>query len=363
MAENSLVAKKTQLNLIQLFRGLSALLIVMFHATYFSIDKFHQNYLFNVFSFGYSGVDFFFVLSGFIIFFTNNHYFGQKSKLANFLEKRLIRIYPVYWIITLALGILYFFIPSFAPGSEWQIGEIFKSLILYPQEKPLILIVGWALRHIVLFYLVFGLAIWLKPKFSIPIIFSYLGLTLALFIAQIAGIFDIKSIPYKLQFLFDSLNLEFAFGCLVAYSIHKFKNQITDKIIFLIFGAGLLLFMIGSFFLSDPSSSYIKLARIIVYGLPSSLIILGAALIDIHKSVSISKIFDYLGNASYSIFLVHIPLLSANIKITSIVHLEKFIGHFLTMTLVVAVAIGLGCIFYSYVEKPLLEFLRRKYID
>jgi peptidoglycan/LPS O-acetylase OafA/YrhL len=360
VTKDSLIVKNPKLNLIQFFRGFSALLIVMFHASYFSIDKFHQTYLSNIFSFGYSGVDFFFVLSGFIIFYTSGHHFGQKSKLATFLWKRLIRIYPIYWLITLAVGAIYFLIPSFGTGSEGQIGEIFKSLILYPQEKPPILVVGWALRHIVLFYLVFGLGIWLKPRLSIPIIFSYLGLTLALFIAQILGVFDIKSIPYGWQFLLDSFNLEFAFGCLAAYSVNKFKAEIPNQVMLGIFGAGLLMFAIGAFLFPDPSVSYIKSARIIAYGLSSLVIIIGATLIDIHKSVGIWKIFDYLGNASYSIFLVHVPLLSANIKIASILHLDKLIGQFLTMTLVVVIAIGMGCLLYSYVEKPLLEFLRKR---
>ena len=50
---------------LQMFRGLAAILVLMAHATLF----FDSKYVWGVFSEGTTGVDFFFVLSGFIIYF------------------------------------------------------------------------------------------------------------------------------------------------------------------------------------------------------------------------------------------------------------------------------------------------------
>ena len=94
---------KNKLELIQALRGLAALLVVMFHTTELNHKNFQQEFLFNIFAFGSSGVDFFFVLSGFIIYFIHRFDVGQRNKLKPFLLKRLIRVYPMYWLVTLAL--------------------------------------------------------------------------------------------------------------------------------------------------------------------------------------------------------------------------------------------------------------------
>ena len=55
---------------IQVFRGLAALLVLLFHASLI-VEKskyFDQTSIETIFHFGDAGVDFFFVLSGFIIY-------------------------------------------------------------------------------------------------------------------------------------------------------------------------------------------------------------------------------------------------------------------------------------------------------
>jgi len=59
--------------------------------------------------FGHAGVDFFFVLSGFIIFFVHGKDIGKPSRLPHYVWRRFIRIYPVYWAVTLISIVLAFF--------------------------------------------------------------------------------------------------------------------------------------------------------------------------------------------------------------------------------------------------------------
>ena len=86
---------KKKLEIIQASRGIAALLVVLFHVTELSQQKLNQNFLSGLFAFGGSGVDFFFVLSGFIILFAHRADIGQKKKLKNFVIKRAIRVYPL----------------------------------------------------------------------------------------------------------------------------------------------------------------------------------------------------------------------------------------------------------------------------
>jgi len=53
--------------------------------------------------FGTFGVDLFFVISGFIMVYTSEPLFGQKTSAATFFVRRVVRIVPLYWMITLAI--------------------------------------------------------------------------------------------------------------------------------------------------------------------------------------------------------------------------------------------------------------------
>ena len=67
------------------------------------------------FNFGYAGVEFFFVLSGFIMVLVHRRDFGQPSKALVFMRKRVVRIYPIYWLVMAFLLAIYFVSPGRGP--------------------------------------------------------------------------------------------------------------------------------------------------------------------------------------------------------------------------------------------------------
>jgi len=341
---------KKKLELVQAFRGLAALLVVLFHTSELTHRKFNQDSLSNIFHFGSAGVDFFFVLSGFIIYFIHRTDLGHRDKLKPFLVKRLIRVYPMYWVVTLTLLPIYFLIPSFGLGDERNVSNIIKSLLLLPQKHLPVLIVGWSLSYEVFFYLVFSFAIFLNKKLAKFIIFSWLSITLAVWLLELRG-FQVKY--FWLTFIFNSHNLEFALGCLSAYLVSR--NTLPRNRLFLILG--ILLFIL--FGICD-NYNLINVSNKIVYGIPSMLIILGASSLDISKSVKVPPLFLYLGDASYSIYLVHYPCLSSLIKVATVVNLGHLIGYFSTISLIIIITLGVGLISYYCIEKPLLVFSRKK---
>jgi len=69
MTQSSTPHKK--LNLLQVYRGIAAVLVIMFHLNQRSGERLNQVTFFNLFQAGWSGVDYFFVLSGFIMVYVH----------------------------------------------------------------------------------------------------------------------------------------------------------------------------------------------------------------------------------------------------------------------------------------------------
>ena len=86
---------------LQSGRAVAATLVLLFHlgATIASEKYFGIQWFSIPFSFGDSGVDFFFVLSGFIIFYVHKSDLGRPTTLKSYIYKRITRIYPVYLIV------------------------------------------------------------------------------------------------------------------------------------------------------------------------------------------------------------------------------------------------------------------------
>jgi peptidoglycan/LPS O-acetylase OafA/YrhL len=89
-----------------------------------------------------SGVDLFFVISGFIMVYTCWAKFGETGATAMFLRRRIIRIVPLYWMATaLAIVIL------ISHGQGMSLSWVTESFLFYPfsAQHP-VLSVGWTLN-------------------------------------------------------------------------------------------------------------------------------------------------------------------------------------------------------------------------
>lgn len=144
-----------QVQSLQLFRGLAALSVVLSHAIQ-STDAFIgnvPNFIRELVNVGGLGVDFFFVLSGFIIMYihqSDNRTF-HNSKV--YLYKRFTRVFPIYWPIAFVVGLGYFVFPSMSESSR-EISLV-SSILLLPAEGKPVLSVAWTLIHELIFYSVF----------------------------------------------------------------------------------------------------------------------------------------------------------------------------------------------------------------
>ena len=151
------------LNSLQACRAVAAILVVLFHTSngIFDVQHYFGPKPFGlIFDFGFAGVDFFFVLSGFIMMHVHARNLGQPQAIGPYLWKRFSRIYPFYWIVLAAIVPVYFLMPHLGTRHESEPDVLLCSFLLFPHPQNYqVLGVAWSLVFEVFFYLLFGLCI------------------------------------------------------------------------------------------------------------------------------------------------------------------------------------------------------------
>lgn len=319
------------INNIQILRAFAAINVVVYHVLYLSSIYFDKiNFLNFLKGWGLNGVDLFFVISGFIIFHTQ---LNNKKNIYQFIKSRLARVVPSYWIITLFYAFLYFLFPNLFNNLTISSEKIFYSLFFFSQlieDLGPIVNVGWTLEYEMLFYIMFSIFLFFK-KFNIIYI----------------NIIFIILILLSKNFLF----FEFLFGINIAYFYNK-KN-LNSKVGLLIFFIGLSILVLS---LKPISIFHIDndINRVFFWGIPSLLIVLGF----IYCKPVYNKFLLFLGNASYSIYLVHFMVITSFCKIFY-PYLILVETDFIVIILIF-LGVSLSCLFYIFVEKPTLNFLKNK---
>jgi peptidoglycan/LPS O-acetylase OafA/YrhL len=255
-------------------------------------------------------VDFFFVLSGFIIYWSS-----EGKTVRAYAGHRLRRIYIPYLPIGLAIAALYLFIPT---AHKW--GWL-ATLTLLPVQSAPALTVAWTLQHEIFFYAVFGMLYftgWLR-----------VGLAVWAVLILTAWSFGLSTIPLAL------INLEFLFGIAAAVAVKRgFRVPMWPALpilaLWLAFGA-------------DRGLS-------VMVGLALAFVIAGAARADLAGRLKTPRTLIFLGAASYSIYLVHNPALSLQARVAP--------GNWMiALPLTFLAATVAGCAYHLIYERPALRLL------
>ena len=339
---------------LQVYRAIAAVMVVLFHMTDLSQRRFGQPFVGNIFSFGYVGVDFFFVLSGFIILYVHGNDIGRAQQIKEYITKRFIRLYPIYWFVASVKIFIIFLIPSLAKSHETDLGYIIKSLLLIPQEFLPIIGAAWTLSYEVLFYLLFGLAIFIGGRWALKLAIIWTIAIINVLIFKTIGE-PIFGTNIFVNFLLNERNLEFILGCLAAYIVLNVKVK-YGKLIAVVGG---LIFLYFSWYVVQgsnvPSFTF-------TFGLASFLLVVGSSSIEIQKAVKWPKVLVFLGDASYSIYLTHVIFFNAFMVAISKFDLLPYIGPFFASIIMVCFAIIGGSLVYLLIEKSLMLNLRRKFV-
>lgn len=342
---------RKQLNLIQFSRVLVPFFVVLFHAKVFMNVYFHYDFLKLSEVIKSGGVYYFFALSGFMVYYLYKGDFGNPKKIKIFFYKRFIRIYPIYWILTLCILPFFFIFPGLGDGSEREFMKIVTSLLLFPDVTEPILGVAWSLVHTVFFYIMFSLTFLENKKIS-KWILSLWGI-----LSFIFGINLLTSTNYFISFLFSFNNLIFLSGIVCAYVVSNVK--INENLSWLFIFVGILGFPLSWL---NIQYRFIDIGLQIPITLSSIILLLGLGSIDLQKDIKIPRFAQFLGNASFSIYLVHYYCMSAiSIFLSSVVIIP--IPNLLLAIILIILSIIFGCLAYILIEKPVNTKLKNLYFS
>jgi exopolysaccharide production protein ExoZ len=331
---SSLDRSRPKLNTLQMGRGLAALCVLLYHTNItLSSPKYLGRNAFRVFDFGDSGVHFFFVLSGFVIFLAHETDLGKSSKVLEFLWKRFRRVYPNLWAVLLLLMPVFFLLPSLVAMPPLYV--TISAFLISPTTSE-ILPQEWSLRREVLFYAICAIAIWRRQLGT--------GIAIAWLAASVAvSLYGIKTYPWV--FMFSSYNLLFLFGVLSSIVFtHNFK--IWPRTLAVI-GVCTFLGTWAAQFLGMPKGALGDWA----FGLGAALSIVGLATLEREDRFRVPRLMVVLGEASYSIYLVHWIVISAMCKFVT--RFERSIPLELVFLEIASFALMGGIMFHFVIEKRL----------
>jgi len=311
--------KKAIIYSIVILRGLAALGVSMTHLqkfTNFQANKF-VNFIIDQ---GQQGVAVFFVISGFVLPYSLYQNKYELNNFFQFLLKRSLRIDPPYWI-----SILIYFIAASLPLTLLTIKAVLAHLtyaVPFVNGVEWFSGIYWTLSIEFQFYIILGLCFPFLIKAN-----SYTASAILIVIS----ILLIKSPYYSI--IISKFYL-FSFGYITFLAYIKKIPVIKAYFILLVF-AVLVIFKISVITGLVPALTSIFILR--------------------YQSQKKLPVFFFLGNISYSLYLLHQPAMLIFIKYAGIYTQNAtilFAGSLIS-------AIILASLFYLMIEKPSIKLSRR----
>ncbi len=338
---------------LQALRGLAALGVVLFHLLPFEAKYLPGTTIVPAgFSAGRSGVDLFFVLSGFLAVWTTLGP-GGAGAAQRFLLRRVTRIYPTYWLYCIPLILAAIATPGGLAGEHRP--DLTASLLLIPNAASPLLLVAWTLEFEIYFYLAFALLIWARLERR--------GRLLAL--AGWGGIVVVAHVlvaPTRDQAILDALLsplvFEFLAGCVAAYvcaaGIRRGVTAIAGAVGCCIVVAGLLW---------SETLFGLPWIRVAVFGIGAALVLIGCFGEDMAIRRALPAAIVRIGDASYSLYLSHLFTIGVVGHVLarlapSFGLLATPAGHVVVLCATVVAALLVAEMSYRWIERPLLRLSR-----
>ncbi|OCK55227.1 hypothetical protein LMTR3_10340 [Bradyrhizobium sp. LMTR 3] len=319
-------------NGVQAMRGVAALAVVCGHAVIARSDSATQGAAEAAHTILASGVDIFFVISGFIIATTA----ASQTDALNFAFRRAIRIYPMYWLVLLAAFISSYWIALEAGDRPaLDLGHIFAWDYPNWYIGP-----AWSIAFEMHFYAVVAVILAIAPHRLFELLFA------ALCVAVVAIVFKLPLGIYS-----HPLILEFGAGVFIAYLV-RMKGTLPVLPYSTVISAAL--FTAGWYWIFVIGTSNPQFARVPTYGLGAALLIYTVVAAELHGA-SFSRILQWLGSISYSLYISHFLLIRWIANFPELWQISQA-GVIVASILL---SIGLAAVLHLLVEVPTLNWGRK----
>lgn len=350
-----------KIDFIQLVRGIGALLVCSFHMkTLLNTSGFAYGSFF--FGSGAIGVPIFFILSGFIIVYTTQNSSSSLGSIRVFALKRVVRIVPLYYLVTfiwiVGLGqVGYYFLrhpdllvraATFVPSFSKDVGPSFG----FPPVA-----VGWTLYYEMLFYLIFCVSL-LFGRFRYAVLSSVI-------VALVVG----------LPLLTGSMATFDPSHC-YGFSYSYFEVLASPVMLYFLLGIGLGWVYLSSFTLKHNVSRLLVCISLIYFWLAyfgigrfsdsifTNILTCGGllfSLLMLHKNrrVMVYRPLVYLGDISYSLYLIHPLVIVFLPKILCSIGLSMLAKGPILFVIALLFIFTLSAISYEVIERRMLSRLSR----
>ncbi|WP_106633364.1 MULTISPECIES: acyltransferase [unclassified Alistipes] len=311
---------KPHYELLDGLRGVAALLVVWYHL----FEAFATSPVDQRFNHGYLAVDFFFLLSGFVIGYAYDERWGRGLRMRDFIKRRLIRLHPMV-VLGALLGAAAFFVQGSVRwnGEPVSTGMVLAALLcglllipawpgaghevrgngeMYPLNGP-----GWSLFFEYLGNLLYMLLLRRLPTRWLTLLVALTGAALAAFaIGDLSG-YGHLGVGWTLagsNFPGGMLRLLFAFpaGLLLARRFRPVRIRGAFWLCSLSLAVLLAMPYVGSEQNHLFNGLYDTLSTLLLFPL---LLWLGAS--GHATDAATARICGFLGDISYPLYMVHYP--------------------------------------------------------
>ncbi|MBJ8873571.1 acyltransferase family protein [Citrobacter koseri] len=342
---------------IQYLRGIAAMLVVLFHSTTL-IGPEWKTFMVN----GSVGVDVFFIMSGFIIYYITSN----KSELApkTFAIKRLLRIYPIFFIIWLLVSCIYY--------ADAKFINVIKSLFLIhvdynanaPAFKFNLIGPAWTLTYEIYFYVIFCFAGYVSFKYRgllSSLILLLLPILLQLYFNGSFMFSSNAKAEFNADFLLapvvkvmsTTMLWEFVGGIFLAFLFINYRENIVkiNKIV----RSCCCTILIVIFLYFTFYSGWMPQGMVGLFW-PSMALVTAALMAEDMMPFEI-KPLSFIGDISYSLYLVHWAI----IKLTQTYFPQIWNNQYGVFSLFVflSVSVLISFIMYKKIEKPSIKIARK----
>ncbi len=319
---------------IQLLRAVAAMSVVFFH-----METTPQ--------LGIFGVDIFFVISGFVMAMVTS---GNPSA-GGFLLNRIIRIVPLYWILTTALAVVVLAAPNLILSTTFNLTNFLKSLFFIPyfKESGLLqpfLFVGWTLNYEMLFYACMTVGLLASKRWHVQITITLLTTLFVVF-----GCFGSNAV---LTEFFGNLKIfEFVIGIAAYYICRGTTANQTHPALLVAIGVISLVVM------AYLEVAWPEIDDLFRFGVPSFFLVVAAVRLEPHaRSRQLRWIATRIGDSSYAIYLSHAYVIAIMLRVL-LKQGEWLRSHyFLAVLIAMAGSAIVGRLIYLGIDKPLHRHLK-----